>query len=307
MKRPPFVLVTPVRDEAATVGRAIESVLAQTALPREWSIVSDGSTDETNEIVGRYARRHPWIRLLEMPARAERSFAAVVHCTELGVRHLRSRHYDYLGLLDADLALPADYFEALIRRFEANPRLGLAGGLVVDPGMPTRPPRNRRDVPGAVQFYRRACFESLGGLYAIPEGGWDAVSCAVARMHGFQTELVVELVVAHLKPRNVSQGGPVRRKWQMGVRDYATGYHPVFELLKCLARVLDPPVLVGSLAWWLGYCTAALRGRPRVIPPHVLAHVRREQRHRLRRLLATAASPRSPLFPGAIRPDRAGS
>ena len=42
--RPNYVLVTPVRDEEATIGRTIASVTAQTIPPREWVIVSDGST-----------------------------------------------------------------------------------------------------------------------------------------------------------------------------------------------------------------------------------------------------------------------
>ena len=83
-----YVLVTPVRDEEATIGRTIESVLRQTALPREWVIVSDGSTDCTDDIVRRAAERNPWIRLLRLDPRPGRSFAAVVHNTETGIRHL---------------------------------------------------------------------------------------------------------------------------------------------------------------------------------------------------------------------------
>ncbi len=46
-----YVLVTPVRDEEATIGRTIESVVNQTVLPREWVIASDGATDGTDGII----------------------------------------------------------------------------------------------------------------------------------------------------------------------------------------------------------------------------------------------------------------
>jgi glycosyltransferase involved in cell wall biosynthesis len=277
-----YVLVTPVRDEVVTIGRTIAAVTRQTVQPREWVIVSDGSTDGTNEVVEQAIRKHRWMHLLALPERPSRDFSAVVVNTEAGVRALTCDEYDYIGLLDGDVEFQADYFETLIARFEANPRLGLAGGVVVDPGKPkSQLPRNRMDVPGAVQFFRRSCFDGLGGLLPIPEGGWDVITCAVARMNGSETELVTELIVDHLKPRNITQGGPVGRMWQLGVRDYAVGYSGLFELAKCLGRISETPLFVASLARWCGFCAAAIRRRPRVVPPHVVEFVRKEQRGRV--------------------------
>jgi poly-beta-1,6-N-acetyl-D-glucosamine synthase len=282
MKEPAYVLVTPVRNEAAVIARTLDAVIRQTVQPAEWVIVSDGSTDGTDDAVGAAAGAHSWIRLLALPPRRGRSFAAVVHNTEAGVRALRSREYRYLGLLDADLDFQRDYFETLIGRFEANPRLGLAGGVVLDPGSPRhRLPRNRIDVPGAVQMFRRECFERLGGLMPIPEGGWDCLTCAMARMHGFETRLMTDLVVDHLKPRDVYRGGRLRRVFHLGVRDYVLGYDPLFEVLKCVGRVNAAPFPVAPLAHWCGYCAAAVRRRPRVVPPAIVSYVRKEQRDRL--------------------------
>jgi len=284
-----YVLVTPVRDEVALIGRTIASVLAQTVQPREWIIVSDGSTDGTDDIIRAAATAHPWLRLIALPARTGRSFAAVVKNTTLGIQSLQTSDYEYLGLLDSDVTFQADYFEQLLARFTANPRLGLAGGVVIDVGRPRDQfPRNREDVPGAVQFFRRECFEKMGGLIPIPEGGWDGMACAQARMAGYETRLFTDLVVDHHKPRNIAEGGAIRRKWQMGVRDYAAGYHPMFELIKCAGRIGEPPLGVAALAWWIGYCTAALQRRPRVVPAPVIAQVRREQMTRIRRALRLA-------------------
>ena len=49
-----YVLITPARNEAAFIEGTIKSVVAQTILPVKWVIVSDGSTDGTDEIVKKY-------------------------------------------------------------------------------------------------------------------------------------------------------------------------------------------------------------------------------------------------------------
>src|SRR5271156_1424691 len=86
-----YVLITPARDEARFIEETIKSVVAQTVLPLKWVIVSDGSTDGTDDIVKRYIPEYPWIELLRMPERQERNFAGKVLAFNAGydcVRHL---------------------------------------------------------------------------------------------------------------------------------------------------------------------------------------------------------------------------
>ena len=47
-------IVIPTYDRAATLGRAIDSVVAQTYADWELVIVDDGSTDDTEAVLGRY-------------------------------------------------------------------------------------------------------------------------------------------------------------------------------------------------------------------------------------------------------------
>ncbi|MBL6911119.1 MAG: glycosyltransferase family 2 protein [Pirellulales bacterium] len=278
-----YVLVTPVYNEQAYINHTIASVLSQTILPAEWIIVSDRSTDRTDEIVKEAARERPWIKLIRVEDNNGVAFERVVLNTEKGVASISVHDYSYLGLLDADVAFQEDYFEHLMGEFSQDPKLGLAGGVAIDIGRPKDQfPRNKHDVPGALQFFRRECFESLGGLLAIPEGGWDCITCVTARMNGYKTKLVTDLVVDHLKPRNISQGGTLKRRWQMGVRDYVLGYHPLFELLKCTSRVTrERPILLASVVWFIGYLTATLQRRKRTIPKSLLAYIQKEQMNRL--------------------------
>ena len=66
---PTYVLITPARNEAAFIEQTAQSMIAQTVLPLKWVIVSDGSTDGTDEIVMKYAAGRPWIELVRMPER----------------------------------------------------------------------------------------------------------------------------------------------------------------------------------------------------------------------------------------------
>ena len=70
-----YVVITPARNEALFIGLTIQSMVAQTTRPLKWVIVSDGSTDGTDEIVKTAAAEHPWIELVRMPERGERHFA----------------------------------------------------------------------------------------------------------------------------------------------------------------------------------------------------------------------------------------
>jgi glycosyltransferase involved in cell wall biosynthesis len=278
-----YVLITPVRNEEKTIEITIQSVIHQTLPPAEWVIVSDESTDRTDEIISRYSAKYEFIQFLRLTKRPSRNFASVVFAVEAGYGDLKTKDYAFLGILDGDVRLAQDYYEQIVAHFTSDPSLGLAGGLVLDnvDGKSIRHRQYLRDVAGAVQFFRRTCFESLGGLTAIPEGGWDAITCVRARMNGFRTATVPDLVVEHLKPRNIAEGNLFRRNWQLGTRDYALGGHPLFEVVKCCARTLDSPLLIGAVARLFGYSLAAMTWRQRFLPKDVVNYIRREQLARL--------------------------
>jgi glycosyltransferase involved in cell wall biosynthesis len=274
-----YVLVTPVRNEEATIQITIESVIRQTILPREWIIVSDGSTDRTDDIVRRYASDHAFIRLLRLEHKHTHSFAAVVFATESGHSAIRTADHDFVGLLDGDVRFAPDYYERLMQKFAEHRHLGLAGGWVRDVvngkfegGRP-----NLREIAGATQFFRRACFDSLGGLMPIPEGGWDAITCVRARMNGYETRTFPDLVMEHLKPRNAAFGNPVSRKWQMGIRDYTLASHPLFEAVKCISHLPKSPAVIGAAARFSAYITCMITGRKVTLPPDLARFVRQEQ------------------------------
>jgi glycosyltransferase involved in cell wall biosynthesis len=283
MACPSYVLVTPVRNEESTIGTTLEAVIHQTILPREWVVVSDASTDHTDEIVERYCANHKFIRLLRLGHRPRRSFSSVVFATESGLADLECSDYEFIGLLDGDIRLSRAYYQEILRRFAEDSRLGLAGGLVIDcyEGRRHKTHQSLRDVAGAVQFFRRQCFEAVRPLVALPEGGWDMLTCVQARRAGYRTRTFKELEVEHLKPRSAAEGGLLRRTWRLGMREYAVGSHPLFTIVKCGYRCVEYPWLLGGVVRLAGYLWCYLRFRRRLVAVETIKFIRREQLARL--------------------------
>ena len=130
----PYVLITPARNEAQFIANTIQSVSQQTVLPAKWVIVNDGSTDDTGVVAERCAAEHSWIEVVNLPARAERNFAAKVYAFKAGQERLAGIDYTVIGNLDADVSLEPDHFEFLMSRFHDDPDLGVAGTIFREPG-----------------------------------------------------------------------------------------------------------------------------------------------------------------------------
>src|SRR5271156_4765549 len=188
-----YVLITPARNEEAFIEGTIRSVIAQSILPAKWIIVSDGSTDRTDDIVKQYAIQHDWIELVRMPEHRDRQFAAKANCFKAGYDRLKSLEFDLIGNLDADITFEPDYYAFLLGKFAENPKLGVTGTPFVEdtdqPGKHTyaHGAANLEHVSGACQIFRRECFEAVGGYVPIKGGAIDWIAVTTARMKGWQT------------------------------------------------------------------------------------------------------------------------
>src|SRR4051812_46470791 len=123
-KLPPYVLITPARNEIQFIELTIRSVVGQTLRPLKWVIVSDGSTDGTDDIVRRYAASYSWIEVVRMPERRDRNFAGKVHAFNAGYERVKGLEYAAIGSLDADISFGTDYFAFLLQKLLEHPRLG---------------------------------------------------------------------------------------------------------------------------------------------------------------------------------------
>ncbi len=73
-----IVIVSPCRDEEATLERTIACMRVQTYPPERWVIVDDGSSDRTPQILDRAALDIPWLRVVRRQNRGFRKFGGDV-------------------------------------------------------------------------------------------------------------------------------------------------------------------------------------------------------------------------------------
>ena len=283
MTYPKFILITPARNEEAFLEMTIRSVTGQTILPESWVIVSDGSTDRTDDIIQDHACRHAWIRFVRRPEHADRQFAAKAHAFADGYAIVRKTPHDIVGNLDADLSFGPDTMEFLMGRFAEDPGLGVAGVPFVEleGGAYDYRFTNIEHVSGACQLFRRECFAAVGGYTPIEGGGIDWLAVTTARMMGWKTRTFTERTVLH--HRQIGTGGHKKlgALFRQGHKDYYLGNHPIWEIFRTFYQMRYKPWIVGGIAIFSGYLTSLIRRESRPAPPEVIDFCRREQIRRL--------------------------
>jgi hypothetical protein len=282
-----YVLITAARNEEALIENTIRSVVAQTALPARWMIVSDGSTDQTDNIVKKHAAQYDWMQLMRMPEHREHQFAAKVHCIRAAWEKLRPLPFDVIGNLDADITFEADYMAFLLDKLACDLRLGVVGTRFMENSRQVYDYRfmNEEHVSGGFQIFRRACFEEIGGYLPMRSGGEDWAAVTSARMKGWRTRSYTEKLFLHHRP----MGGNGQPGWSIqlrqGERDYLTGGHPLWQLSRSAYQVSRKPYIIGGLCLLLGFAWAWLRRVERPVPKELMLFHRAEQMARLRKLL----------------------
>jgi biofilm PGA synthesis N-glycosyltransferase PgaC len=278
------LLISPCRNEAAYMRRTLDSVVAQTLRPALWVIVDDGSTDETPDILEEYRARHDWIRIVQKPDRGHRAVGpGVIEAFYAGYATIDPAAFPYLCKLDLDLDLPPRYFQTLVERMEADPRIGTCSGkpYVRRGGELVSERRGDEMSVGMTKFYRRACFEAIGGfVHAVM---WDAIDCHKARQLGWRAVSWdhPDLDFEHLRPMGSSQSSIYTGKRRHGFGQYYMGSDPLFFAATCLFRMTEPPYVLGGLSMMQGYLGAWMRGAAQQEDAELRRFIRAYQRRAL--------------------------
>jgi biofilm PGA synthesis N-glycosyltransferase PgaC len=303
-----YVVITPARNEAQFIELTLKSVTNQTVLPRKWVIVSDGSTDGTDEIVKKYMARHPWIELLRMPERAERHFAGKVHAFNAGYAKMRDTENDVIVSLDGDISFEDDYFAFLLEKLSADQALGLVGTPFRELSGETYDYRfvNIEHVSGACQVFRRECFEAVGGYMPVKGGSIDHIAVITARMKGWKTRTFTEKSCLHHRTMGTAGRSVLTSRFKLGIKDYAVGNHPLWEVFRTARQMTVPPFAIGGLALATGYFWALLRRMERPVSRDLIDFHRREQLRRLKKFFAFSST-RPTVIPKRSVERRVGS
>jgi biofilm PGA synthesis N-glycosyltransferase PgaC len=248
--------------------RTLESVMAQSVPPALWVVVDDGSTDDTPAILESYRSRLPYLKVVRRANRGNRSVGpGVIEAFYAGLETVTLGEFDYLCKLDLDLNLPPRYFELLMDRMEADPRLGTTSGkpyfIASGSGKLVAEVCGDEMSVGMTKFYRVQCFREIGGF--VRQVMWDGIDCHRCRMLGWVAQSVDDeaLRFIHLRPMGSSQKGIWTGRLRSGYGQYFMGTAPVYLLASAIFRVPKHPVVTGSIAMIWGYFSSALRGLER--------------------------------------------
>jgi cellulose synthase/poly-beta-1,6-N-acetylglucosamine synthase-like glycosyltransferase len=261
---PTVTILVPAYNEEDSIAGTLESLLAldYPVDRREIIVMSDASTDRTDEIVQGFAARG--VRLVRMPVRKGKT-AAENHTLQLVTSEI-------VVNTDATIRIPAGSLRPLLRVFQ-DPTIGAASGRDVSVGDLTAEGNAGEGGYVGYEMSVRALETRLGGiigasgcLYAIrrrlvdaafPEAlSRDFASPLRARMLDTRTVSVDEALC--LVPRTRSLQAEYRRKIRTMLRGLNTLWH---------LRSLMNPVRYGRFAWmlvshklvrWLGFLTLPL-------------------------------------------------
>lgn len=287
-QQPRVLMISPVRNEGPHILAVARAVLAQELRPALWIAIDDGSTDDTLIQLRGLEREIPFLTVLRAPrdelaadSRDRLARAVEVRNFNIALAGARWRAHTHVMKLDGDVELPPSYLRVLLERFERDPRLGLAGGVLVEPtpGGGTRKIRiPRHHVHGALKCYTRDCFEAIGGVQE--RLGWDTIDQTYARMRGFRTRSFADLVSIHHRPL-ASADGVLRGHARHGECAYVAHYSPAWVTLRALKVARRGPLGISGAAFLFGYLRAGARRVEQVPDPEYRLFTRRELRRRM--------------------------
>jgi poly-beta-1,6-N-acetyl-D-glucosamine synthase len=282
-----LLVVSPVRNEAAHIERVALAMASQTRRPDLWILIDDHSTDETPRILARMAERLEFMKVLSSPPRASDqaskdrlAIAAEARAFNVALNSAPWQTFTHIAKLDGDIELEPRYFELLLDEFAHDPTLGLAGGSLKE-GDGTQ---GREDTPsdfhvrGALKCYTTACLRAIGGIEE--RLGWDTTDELFARMKGFRTRTLANLVALHLRPC-ASADGLMRGIARHGRCAYIARFPLWWVSLRAVKVALTPPVALSGALFLGGYLWAGVTRTPRAADREFGRFVRRELRGRV--------------------------
>jgi glycosyltransferase involved in cell wall biosynthesis len=218
-----YYIVIPAHNEEAFISLTLQSLIAQTHLPKKVVVVNDNSTDKTAAIVMDFARENPFITLVNKTSSAiHLPGSKVIQAFHKGLETLDD-NYDIIVKLDADLILPHNYFETIIQHFQNDHTIGMAGGFAYIEKNGKWILENLTDkdhIRGAFKAYRKECFKQIGNLK--PAMGWDTVDELLSKFYNWKVVTDDSLLVKHLKPTGANYNKKARYK--QGEAFYTLGY-----------------------------------------------------------------------------------
>jgi glycosyltransferase involved in cell wall biosynthesis len=266
-------IVIPSHNEQEFIGLTLQSLVEQTVLPNKIVVVNDNSTDKTSEIVLEFAKNNPFITLVNKTSDAiHLPGSKVIQAFQSGFETL-DNHYDIIVKADADLIFPPNYFETIIKHFQSDKKIGMAGGFAYiekNNEFVLENLTNKDHIRGAFKAYRKQTFMQIGGLK--PAMGWDTVDELLCKFYNWKVVTDASLKVKHLKPTGANYNKTARYK--QGEAFYTLGYGFWITTIAAakLAMMKNKPLLF--IDYIKGYWKAKSEKKPLLVTTEQAAFIR---------------------------------
>lgn len=218
-----YYVVIPSYNEEKLIPFTLQSLVSQTILPLKIVVVNDNSTDKTAEVVLAFAKEYSFVSLINKTSEnIHLPGSKVIQAFQKGFETL-DENYDIIVKLDADLILPPNYFETVVKHFQSDKKVGMVGGFCYIEKNGNWVLENLTDkdhIRGALKAYRKETFIQIGGLK--PAMGWDTVDELLCKFYNWKVVTDESLHVKHLKPTGANYNKTARYK--QGEAFYTLGY-----------------------------------------------------------------------------------
>lgn len=259
-----YYIVIAAYNEEKFIEATLQSLVNQTIKANKIVVVNDNSTDLTQKIVEDFAKRHDEIHLLNSNSQAiHLPGSKVIQAFNKGLAVL-DQNYDFIVKADADLIFPLNYFEEIIKMFQADATVGMAGGFAYIKKNNTWILENLTDkdhIRGAFKTYRKKCFKEIEGLK--PAMGWDTVDELLAKFFGWKVITNQKLHVKHLKPTGANYNKIARYK--QGESFYALGYGFFITFIASVKLAFKKRKPLLFIDYIIGFWRAKLAKKPLLV------------------------------------------
>ncbi len=195
-------IIIPAFNESKYLDSVLQSFINQSIQPIRIVVVDDNSTDNTFSIAKNYANKFDWITVIKnKSSENHQPGEKIINAFYFGLNSIDINKFELIGKFDADIIIPENYFENIIKLFISKNKTGIAGGnlyIKKEGKWIFEQISNKKKVRGPIKLYRKECFQQIGGLKKSI--GWDTVDELLAKYHVWEVCTDESLHVKHLKP-----------------------------------------------------------------------------------------------------------
>jgi glycosyltransferase involved in cell wall biosynthesis len=247
--------------------------------PTRIIVVNDGSSDNTREILTKYAFKYRILQQVDLPDKGF-DIRRVPSNLNLALDSVHELSDEYLMISGDDSTYPRHYVQSIIERMDEDHKIAVASGLPSQSGQRTE----ERTPSGSGRVVRVSFLKRVGFRFPI-RAGWEAWLLYRAEQEGYRSELFADLAYAHVRPRGASHHFTY---W--GAAMYTLGYHPLYALGRVARNLVRQASIKSALGLLAGYLTAVLGSSdPFIVPfdPALRKYVRRRQGQEISRVVSS--------------------